>query len=84
MLKINTMCYKKINGCLLFLVGVQVTWERMQQLGDIPCARDGHTLRFTFDTCTISSINTYNIIVIVQTILMTFMEKYTQTILIFM
>ena len=77
------MCYKKINGCLLFLVGVQVTWERMQQLGDIPCARDGHTLRFTFDT--ISSIDTYYIvIIIVQTILMTFMEKNTQTILIFM
>ena len=30
----------------LFLVGLQVTWERIQQLGDIPCARDGHTLRF--------------------------------------
>ena len=22
-----------------------MTWERLQQLGDIPCARDGHTLR---------------------------------------
>ena len=29
------------------LVGIQVTWERLQQLGDIPCVRDGHTLRYS-------------------------------------
>lgn len=38
-----------VNGYLLeLLVGLQATWERMQQLGDVPCARDGHTLRFAF------------------------------------
>ncbi|CAH3169198.1 unnamed protein product [Porites evermanni] len=33
-----------LNDLFLLKVGVQVTWERLQQLGDIPCARDGHTL----------------------------------------
>ncbi|KAJ7386387.1 hypothetical protein OS493_008511 [Desmophyllum pertusum] len=33
-----------LNDLFVLKVGLQVTWERMQQLGDIPCARDGHTL----------------------------------------
>lgn len=33
-----------LNDLFLLKVGVQVAWERLQQLGDIPCARDGHTL----------------------------------------
>ena len=30
---------------LVFTVGLQVTWERLRQLGDSPVGRDGHTLR---------------------------------------
>lgn len=33
-----------LNDLFLLRVGLQITWERLQQLGDIPCARDGHTL----------------------------------------
>ncbi|XP_068676602.1 kelch domain-containing protein 3-like [Montipora foliosa] len=33
-----------LNDLFLLKVGLQVTWERLQQLGDIPCSRDGHTL----------------------------------------
>ncbi|KAL9951132.1 hypothetical protein ACROYT_G043743 [Oculina patagonica] len=33
-----------LNDLFVIKVGLQVTWERMQQLGDVPCARDGHTL----------------------------------------
>ncbi|KAK2569848.1 Acyl-CoA-binding domain-containing protein 4 [Acropora cervicornis] len=33
-----------LNDLFLLQVGLQVTWERLQQLGDIPCPRDGHTL----------------------------------------
>ncbi|XP_031574468.1 rab9 effector protein with kelch motifs-like [Actinia tenebrosa] len=33
-----------LNDLFHLKVGLQVTWERMRQLGDIPCGRDGHTL----------------------------------------
>jgi len=40
--------------CYGFIVSLQVTWERMRQLGDIPCGRDGHTLRYYDSICTFS------------------------------
>ncbi|RMX54907.1 hypothetical protein pdam_00015089 [Pocillopora damicornis] len=33
-----------LNDLFVLKIGIQVTWERLQQLGDIPCVRDGHTL----------------------------------------
>ena len=42
----DSMEYLENEQYFQMLVGLQVTWERLQQLGDIPCARDGHTLRY--------------------------------------
>ncbi|XP_048584354.1 rho GTPase-activating protein gacHH isoform X1 [Nematostella vectensis] len=33
-----------LNDLFLLKVGLQVSWERMRQLGDVPCGRDGHSL----------------------------------------